>query len=94
MNSCHSCKKSLSLGRGFGRKDVCPSCGADLYCCLNCRFYDRSASKQCNEPVAENVKEKAKANYCDFFEFSEVAVVRVSDSAEQARKSLDDLFKK
>jgi hypothetical protein len=44
--------------------------------------------------VAENVKEKAKANYCDFFEFSEVAVVRVSDSAEQARKSLDDLFKK
>jgi hypothetical protein len=92
---CHSCKKELSFGRSVGRRDVCPVCGSDVHCCLNCRFYDRLAPKQCNEPVAESVKEKAKANFCSYFILPEAGSDGLTATmADQARKSLDDLFRK
>ncbi len=94
MNICHSCNKELAIGRSIGRRDVCPSCGADLHCCLNCVFYDRSVSKQCREPAAELVKEKAGANFCDFFSFRERTPSGGTKEADKARKALDDLFKK
>ena len=66
-----------------------------MHCCLNCRFYDRLAPKQCNEPVAENVKEKASANFCDYFVLTESEIAGLPGAAaEEARKSLDKLFKK
>jgi len=95
MHICHACKKELSLGREVGRRDECPFCRADLHCCLNCKFYDPLAPKQCREPVAELVKEKEKANYCDYFV---IAGARGSGPSrpgpDAARKALDDLFKK
>lgn len=95
MKICHSCKKDLSLGRSVGRRDVCSSCGADLHCCLNCAFYDPSVSKQCREPAAELVREKAKANFCDYFVFAESQRTDTSDTGtEQARKAIAELFKK
>ncbi len=93
MYSCHACKKELSLGRSVGRKDECPSCRADLHCCLNCRFYDRAASKECREPMAEMVKEKNKANFCDFFTYAETRD-NPAKEAEKSRTALDALFKK
>jgi hypothetical protein len=95
MKICHACKKELSIGREIGRRDECPHCHADLHCCLNCRFYDRSAPKQCREPNAELVREKDKANYCDYFQFRESAAgAPAGDGAAGSRKALDDLFKK
>jgi hypothetical protein len=95
MKLCHACKKPLDLVRVIGRRDECPSCSADLHCCLNCRFYDRSAPKQCREPQADLVREKDKANFCDFFAFAERAAgATAGDAAGTARKALDDLFKK
>jgi hypothetical protein len=92
VNSCHSCKKALTIGRSLGRREVCLSCGVDLHCCLNCRFYDPAVSKQCREPAAELVAEKAKANYCDYFMFADRSSVQ--SNADEARRALDDLFKK
>jgi len=95
MKICHVCKREQDVEKGVGRKDECPFCGADLHCCLNCRFYDRAAPKQCREPVAEFVKEKAKTNYCDYFVFAESGVTGKADAAaDQARTALNDLFKK
>ena len=95
MKSCHACRKEVSIAKDMGRRDACPSCGADLRCCLNCRFYDRAASKQCREPIAELVKAKDKANYCDLFLFTGRAQSDgQTGSADHARKALDDLFKK
>jgi len=95
MKVCHACKRGITAGRNIGRRDVCPECGADLHCCLNCAFYDRSASKQCRETVAELVRDKGRANYCDYFSMSDRDP---SDNPkaidEQARRALDDLFKK
>jgi len=95
MKVCHACTKELALGREIGRRDECPYCHADLACCLNCKFHDRSAPKQCREPIAELVREKDKANYCDFFQFKETtAGAPVKDGETASRKALDDLFKK
>ena len=95
MKICHACKKELALGREIGRRDECPHCHADLRCCLNCRFFDRSAPKQCREPIAELVREKDKANYCDLFQFADAATgVQSGGVPENTRKALDDLFKK
>jgi hypothetical protein len=95
MKICHACNKELALGREIGRRDECPFCHADLRCCLNCRFHDRSAPKQCCEPIAVLVREKDKANYCDLFLFVEAAAgVPVKDGENSSRKALNDLFKK
>jgi len=95
MRVCHACRKELSVSREVGRKDECPHCHADLRCCLNCKFFDRSAPRQCREPIAELVREKNKANFCDHFNYSDrgTAASPVSDSTN-TRKALDDLFKK
>ena len=92
MKICHACKKELVHGRTIGRRDVCPGCGADLTCCLNCSFHDRAASKQCREPMAELVKDKERANFCDYFVFAETSGAAVD--ADRAKRALNELFKK
>jgi hypothetical protein len=95
MKLCHSCKKSLDPGREIGRKDECPFCRADLHCCLNCRFFERSAPKHCREPQADLVSDKQKANFCDYFVFADRAEIAAgSADEEKARRSLEDLFRK
>jgi hypothetical protein len=94
MNTCHACLHELTIGKSVGRKDECPCCRVDLHCCLNCAFYDVRASKQCREPMADFVKEKGKANFCDYFVFAESRAGTVPRDVEQSRKTLDELFKK
>jgi hypothetical protein len=95
MKTCHACKKEVVPGRTVGRREVCQGCGADLTCCLNCSFYDRAASKECREPMAELVKDKTRANFCDYFVFAETGgATGAAADADRARKALDDLFKK
>jgi len=82
------------------RTDSCPFCLSDLKCCLNCRFFDPAVSNQCREPLAEWTPDKAKANFCEFFDFGEVSSLGRpglggSQSAESgARSAFDALFKK
>ena len=94
MKVCRACKKELSIGREVGRKDECPFCGADLHACLNCKFHDRSASRQCREPLAEPVKEKEKANFCDYFVFAEASTGALAAETDKERKELEGLFRK
>ena len=97
MNVCHACRKELSVGREIGRRDECPFCHADLRCCLNCRFFDRSAPKQCREPQADLVRDKDKANFCGFFGFQEkesAVPFPAGTDADKNRQALEDLFKK
>jgi len=96
MKYCHACRKELPVEfKKTSRRDVCPFCRVDLHCCRACAFYDQSAPRQCREPVAQMVKEKDKANFCDYFSYA-VGPASGNQPAqtEQARKALDDLFKK
>jgi len=94
MRTCYACKKEIAGELKAGRRDACPSCGADLRCCLNCLFYHPAVSKQCRETIAELVREKAKVNFCDYFVFVEDRIAAPDAGGAQVRKALDDLFKK
>lgn len=91
MKKCFSCGKPLEISGKPGRRDDCPSCGADLRTCYNCRFYDKNAYNECSEPVAERVVEKDKANFCDYFDFVGGGSEQIDSNAD-AKKKLDDLF--
>lgn len=52
----------------ISRREECPHCRADVHVCRNCQFYDPKAYNECREPQAEVVREKDRANFCDFFQ--------------------------
>jgi len=60
-----------------------------------CVEYDTSYSAQCREPIAEEVRKKDEANFCDHFKPKAGAYVgnEVTELA-RAKAALDDLFKK
>ena len=93
---CFKCGKPYDLSARIGRRDTCPECDADLHCCLNCRHYNRSAHNECNEPQAEWVRDKDRANFCDYFEPRRGGHPGIGNSAapNDARTRFEDLFKK
>jgi hypothetical protein len=92
---CQSCGTVVEVFSLVGRRDMCPNCGDDLHACVQCEFFDLSASNQCREPQAERVGDKEAANHCEFFRLSrnEVEATK-STAAEDARAKLEALFKK
>lgn len=95
---CFSCGKDLDFSdpQAVGRRATCPHCQADAHCCFNCSFYDSASYNECREPQAERVLDKDRSNFCDFFRLSATPTKRGAKSSPQvdARKKLDDLFKK
>jgi hypothetical protein len=93
--SCHHCGRPLEFEDKVFRKDTCPGCGSDVYCCLNCVNYDESAHNQCRESQAEKVTVKDRRNFCEYFELREgQALGSAAQKAAEARRKLDALFKK
>jgi hypothetical protein len=64
---CQACGARAEFVGVVPRGARCERCGADLRCCLNCRFHESSAYNECLEPSAERVLEKDRANFCDYF---------------------------
>jgi len=66
---CWRCGAALGeVLRPLPRAEICRSCNADLHVCKACRFYDTGVAKHCREPIAEEVKDKERANFCDYLE--------------------------
>jgi len=58
-----------------------------------CEFYDRTVSKMCREPIAEEVKNKQQANFCGYLQPSRRAYFAQDRTASESSKSeLEDLF--
>ena len=93
--NCYFCRIVINEAKIYFR-DECPSCGRDLHGCRNCFFYDPGAYQQCREPVTEPVRDKEKANYCDYFRPAQgvSGAATGADPAAEAKKKLEDLFKK
>lgn len=91
---CHHCGEEIRLQHKLGRQETCPKCESVLHCCLNCRFFDEVAYHQCRESQTEWVQDKRMANFCDYFEPGDKKGQSSSSKAEEARKKLDQLFKK
>jgi len=91
---CWKCGASLGdEPLPLARLAECRACNADLHVCRLCEFYDLRVARKCREPVADEVKDKERANFCDYFQPCPGAYV-VSDSlpAQNARNQLDALF--
>jgi hypothetical protein len=65
---CFHCGADLKFTDRIGLREECSECREDVHVCKNCRFYDPSAYNECREPSAEVVREKDRANHCEYFQ--------------------------
>jgi len=93
---CWNCGASLGdYSLPLRRLEECRDCHAELHVCRMCEFYDTSKAKHCREPIAEEVKDKIQANFCDYFKATPAAYrPEQISAAEQARAQLEALFGK
>ena len=92
---CWRCGEPLrgDLPRVFPRREQCRACGGDLHVCRMCVHYDRNVARQCREDGAEDVTEKERPNFCEWFKPSSKAFDPARKSeADAAKAALDALF--
>jgi len=66
---CWKCGAGLDeVPQPLSKYAECLACRAELHVCRMCRFYDTSVAQACREPMADEVKDKTRANFCDYFE--------------------------
>ncbi|KAF0102265.1 MAG: hypothetical protein FD187_548 [bacterium] len=89
--ACWKCGADLKdLPQPLGRRAECLACGAELHVCRQCRHYDSGKAKQCRELAADEVREKTRANFCEWFQASTGAPAAGATASGSA--SLDVLF--
>ncbi len=96
--NCWKCREKIDYPSGsrIATGDTCPQCDSHLHSCRNCRFYDPGKHNQCAEPQAEWVREKAAANYCDYFQPNPTLYARgerPASKADDAKKKFASLFR-
>ncbi len=91
---CWRCGASLAALRlPIGRSEECSACRSQLHVCRLCKAYDQARPKQCREEDAEEVRDKERANFCDWFKPRPGAFDAAGAAAESAAKSaIDALF--
>ena len=91
---CWKCGVSLAdYTLPLRRLEECRNCRSELHVCRMCQFYDTSKAKHCREPIAEEVKDKTHANFCDYFQPDAGAYQPTElSAAERARAELEALF--
>jgi len=96
MARCYRCGHQFEEGFHPSREDYCPSCSADVHCCLNCQLYREHAHNKCLEPAAEWVADREKSNFCPYFTLSsrEGDREKRNRTGEEARTRWESLWKK
>jgi len=90
--TCWKCGGALQeLLLPLPRHEECPHCRAQLHVCRMCLYFDTAAPQQCREPIADNVSDKQRANFCGYFQINPQAYAVPSDQAADSRQ-LDALF--
>ena len=91
---CWKCGATLvGLVLPLARRDECPACAAELHVCKLCEFHDPSVSRGCREPVADEVRNWERANFCGYFQPRPGAhTPRASAGARRAQAEAAALF--
>lgn len=90
---CWHCGGELASG-DYGRENNCLACGKPTRVCRNCRWYAPARPNQCEEPMADRVMDKERANFCGYFEpTSDVGSNGAQTPEDDLRKAAEDLFK-
>ena len=92
--ACYRCGATLAaLSLPLSRRDQCPACYADVHVCKMCEHFDPATARQCREDGAEDVTDKERPNFCDWFKPSGNAFDPDRKSAaDEAEEALADLF--
>ncbi len=91
---CWKCGAVLEdLLQPLSRRAECEACHADLHVCRLCTYYDPRVRSGCDEPRAEEVSDRERANFCDYFKPRPNAYTAVeSAEADKAKAELEALF--
>lgn len=91
---CWRCGASLAaLSLPLSRLDECPECSVSVHVCRMCSFYEPGIPKACREDDADEVKEKERPNFCDYFRPNPAAFdAGIAAADAQARNQLGALF--
>ncbi|HHH38606.1 MAG TPA: hypothetical protein ENK50_03395 [Sedimenticola sp.] len=87
LGHCWNCGAGLGP-LDYGRETNCPGCGRPTRVCRNCRWYAPGRPDACEEPVAEPVLDKVRANFCSFFEPTDPGGGGVEGDLLQAAEAL------
>ncbi len=91
---CWKCGADLAVvPQPFSRLAECPVCRAELHVCHMCRYYNPRLEGQCDQDHAEEVRDKTRANFCDYFK-PRPGAFRAPDAGRTAgaKARVDDLF--
>jgi hypothetical protein len=90
--TCWQCGNGLqNVIFPMSRREVCAVCDADQHVCKMCKEFDGRNS--CNEPIAEDVTDREKANFCDYFSPSGYIFLKTTREKQQdAKAQLAALF--
>ena len=67
----------------------------DLHSCVNCKFYSPGSHYDCHETIDELVKDKERANFCDYFSVAQIdagAGNQGQSKSDQAKAAFAALF--
>lgn len=92
MANCYFCGSPIENVGKIYKSSTCSSCSGDLKICYNCRFYDASSHWECKEDISEAVREKDRANFCDYFELGKAEHKGMKSTQDDARNKLKSLF--
>lgn len=104
MAVCYNCGATFPREMPITRSEECPRCLRPVRCCRNCRFYAPGSHWDCHETVPEQVFDKERSNFCDYFRLNSLSVSGDSVSGDPdgrpqgkapgatARSAFDDLF--
>ncbi|MCF7944773.1 MAG: hypothetical protein K9L75_04480 [Spirochaetia bacterium] len=103
MAVCYFCGSEFPEKFEVYRTTSCPSCGRDVKICRNCAFYSPGSHYECRETISEPVRDKERANFCDYFRLAsssggsgkdsrEREAERKKAKQEEARRRFNSLF--
>jgi hypothetical protein len=93
--TCFQCHEVLKFVSHVGFREECTKCGADVHSCKNCEHYDAKVYNECKEPMADKVRERDRANYCEYFRARGLASTSSPDKAKtDLMAAAEALFKK
>lgn len=81
---CWKCKNPIDAAQKIYRDTACEFCGADLHSCRNCKFYDAGSHYDCRENISDLVKDKERANFCEWFSARETFAGGVASASGDA----------
>ncbi len=98
VRRCAIC--GVQLSQSYSDIEVssqCPKCGADLYTCKNCVYFDPASRFECTQPIPKRIPRKDVRNDCQYFQ-ARITAEKITTSGSQkpqdARDAFQNLFKK